>query len=98
MLERYAVDMVNMMAEAYRVLRPGGNATLVVGDSTVRGIFIENSRIAKAAARRVGFRFQSQVRRELQPGKRYLPPPDRAGHPELSKRMSVETIVTFTRD
>jgi hypothetical protein len=52
MLGRYAVDMATMMAEAYRVLKPGGNATLVVGDSTVRGIFIENSRIVKAAARR----------------------------------------------
>jgi hypothetical protein len=97
MLGRYALDMAAMMAEAYRVLQPGGNVTLVVGDSTMRGIFIENSRIVKAAGRRAGLRFQSQVRRQLQPGKRYLPPPDPTGQIELSKRMSVETIVTFTR-
>jgi DNA modification methylase len=98
MLGRYAGDMAAMMAEAHRVSRPGGTATLVMGDSTVRGIFIENSRIVKAAARRAGFRFQSQVRRQLQPGRRHLPPPDHAGRPELSKRMSVETIVSFIRD
>jgi hypothetical protein len=98
MLGRYAIDMAALMAEAYRVLRSGRSATLVVGDSTLHGVFIENSKIVKAAARRAGFRFHSQVRRQLQPGRRYLPPPDRAGHPELSKRMSVETIVTFHRD
>jgi hypothetical protein len=98
MLGRYATDMAALMIEAHRVLRPGCSATLVVGDSTLRGVFIENSKIVKAAARRAGFRFQSQVRRRLQPGRRYLPPPDRAGRLELSKRMGVETIVTFNRD
>jgi hypothetical protein len=98
MLGRYATDMAALMIEAHRVLRPGCSATLVVGDSTLRGVFIENSKIVKAAARSAGFRFQSQVRRRLQPGRRYLPPPDRAGRLELSKRMGVETIVTFNRD
>jgi DNA modification methylase len=98
MIGRYAVDMASLMAEAQRVLRPSGIATIVVGDSTLRGVFIENSKIVKAAARRAGFRFRSQVRRQLQPGRRYLPPPDRAGRVELSKRMSLETIVTFIRE
>jgi hypothetical protein len=98
MLGRYAVDISAMMAEAYRVLRSGGTATFVVGDSTLRGVFVENSTIVKAAARRAGFRFLSQLRRPIQPGRRYLPPPEHAVRPELSKRMRVETIVSFARD
>ena len=44
MLVRYVVDMNKVLAEISRVLKKGGEAVLVVGDSTIRDIFVQNSR------------------------------------------------------
>jgi hypothetical protein len=98
MLSRYALDLAALLREAARVLKPGGRATFVMGDSTLRGVFIENSALLKAAARRAGLRFVSQARRPLEGKRRYLPPPGRSARTGLDKRMSLETIVTVVRE
>jgi tRNA G10 N-methylase Trm11 len=97
LVSRYALDVDALVRETFRVLRPGGTATFVVGDSNLRGVFIENSSIVKAAARRAGLRFRSQVRRPLAGQRRYLPPPDLARRSHLGHRMAAETIVAFMR-
>jgi hypothetical protein len=94
MVERYAVDLLSMTSEISRVLRVGGRATFVVGNSCLKGACIQNSAGVMRAAEIAGMAACSVVERELPQRSRYLPITD-AG--SLSKRMRTETVITFTR-
>jgi hypothetical protein len=74
-LGKYIVDMGGALSEVSRVLRRGGRAVYVVGDSTTRGTFIRNSAILVAVAEREGLSFVSRQSRCLPANRRYLPPP-----------------------
>ncbi|WP_320201769.1 DNA methyltransferase (plasmid) [Agrobacterium sp. rho-13.3] len=94
MLNRYADDLRLMMRDAARVLRPGGTATYVVGNSCLKGVFIRNSDGVAHAGRFAGLTLIEERERNLPANSRYLPMTD-AG--TLSKRMCTETILRFTR-
>lgn len=97
MLERYVLDLYLMSGEIMRVLRPGGEAILVVGNSTIRGEFVDNALFATSAAIHNGMVLTDRSERELPENKRYLPPPKGplAGH--LSKRMRTEVVVRLQK-
>jgi hypothetical protein len=97
MVQRYTLDLLAMATELHRVLRPGGKAVLVVGNSCLRGIFVENALVVTAVANHVGFRLVSRSERELPPSRRYLPPPSETGDSVLQKRMRTETVLGFVR-
>jgi len=94
-LARYVWDMGKALAEVSRVLRSGGRAVYVVGDSTVRGTFIPNSAIVEAVAEEHGLSLQSRHSRVLPKNRRYLPPPKRNGLCDLDARMSREVVLVF---
>jgi DNA modification methylase len=77
MIDRYVLDLHTTLLELRRVLRPGGKAVLVVGNSCIRGVFIRNARVVVAVAERVGFDLVKETERALPPNRRYLPPPPR---------------------
>jgi SAM-dependent methyltransferase len=98
MLARYVVDMNKVLAEISRVLKRGGEAVLVVGDSTIRDIFIENSRCLIFLGERNGLSLQSMRRRSLPDNRRYLPPPGhRVSGKQLRARMRKEVILVFSK-
>ena len=93
-LGRYVQDMDTVVAEMARVLKPGGEAVLVVGDSTVRGVFIRNSVALLTLAARHGMTTLSTTRRELPPSRRYLPPPStKSAGDRFSGRMREEVVL-----
>ena len=94
MIERYAEDLYRMMSEISRVLRPGGTATLVVGNSCLKGTFVRNADGVAEAARMVGLNPTGMSERELPDRRRYLPV-TRGG--QLGRRMHTETICGFVR-
>ena len=94
MVKRYADDLIGMANQIARVLRPGGRATYVVGNSCVKGAFIRNADGVAEAAKLAGM-VQVDVReRELPANSRYLP--ITLGG-TLSKRMRTESVLTFRR-
>lgn len=98
MLTQYFGDMDRVLAEISRILTQSGNAVIVVGNSTIRGIFINNSRVLTSLARNNGLRLVSARRRPLQENRRYLPPPTHAkAGAMLKSRMNEEVILTFEK-
>jgi hypothetical protein len=99
MLTQYFGDMDRVLGEISRILTLKGNAVIVVGNSTIRGIFINNSRVLTNLARTNGLRLVSARRRPLQENRRYLPPPNhtKAGV-MLKSRMNEEVILSFKKD
>jgi hypothetical protein len=94
MIDRYIQDVLVMSKEVARVLKPGGVATFVVGNSCLSGVFIRNSEVLKLAARKSGMTLIEEADRSLPPSSRYLP--ISAGG-ALGKRMRTEAILTFGR-
>ncbi len=98
LLARYVWDIGQMMAEVSRVLRVGGRAVYVVGDSTVRGTFIPNSAIVEAMALTHGLKLGSRQSRALPANRRYLPPPKQGrSRTMMDARMRREVVIALNK-
>jgi hypothetical protein len=92
MIDRYVADVVGLASEVKRVLRPGGVATMVVGNSTLKGVFIRNSAAVSKALELQGMRFVGESVRDLPNQSRYLPT---AAGSSLANRMRQETVLRW---
>lgn len=98
LLARYVWDMSHALAEVSRVLRGGGRAVYVVGDSVSRGTFIPNSSIVSAVAREHGLSLASRHSRALPANRRYLPPPKRGlSSAAMDGRLRREVVLVFSK-
>lgn len=98
MLARYVHDMDAVLSETSRVLTAKGQAIFVVGDSTIEGAYIKNSRTIAWLGRKHGLKVVSTRRRQLPDNRRYLPPPTYNGAGDrLEKRMREEVIISFRK-
>ena len=95
-LARYVHDMRRAVRETARVLVCGGAAAYVVGENTVRGVFLRNSVIVEALAEEAGLKVVARRRRSLPPCSRYLPPPSTAGN-ELGRRIRREVVLEMRK-
>jgi hypothetical protein len=89
--------MNTVMSEVSRVLVPKGQAVMVMGDCTVRGIYIRNSAAIRLLAASHGLHLLSKRRRRIPDNRRYLPPPRREAGEELAKRLRTEVILSFQK-
>ncbi len=97
-LYRFIEDMRATLMEVSRVLVPGGKAIFVLGDNTVRGTYIRNSKIIRAIASEAGLRLRQTHKRTLPPNRRYLPPPSRSNvQAALDARLRREIILSFVK-
>jgi SAM-dependent methyltransferase len=98
MLAHYVEDMDQVTREISRVLMPGGRCILVIGNCTMRGVFVRNSTILRMLGERHGLSTVSITSRDLPPNRRYLPPPssDEAGG-SLQGRMREEIVLTLAK-
>lgn len=98
MLRRFTHDMDRTLKEVSRVLVRAGRAVLVVGDSTMRGVYVSNSRAIIDLAAQHGLVLESSRRRPLPANRRYLPPPSStASGAQLRSRMRTEAILTLCK-
>ncbi len=97
-LTRYVFDMQQTINEVSRVLKPGGQAVYVVGENTVRGTYIQNSKIVTALAEQSGLTFIERRARLLPQNRRYLPPPATNGNTDsMNGRMRREIVLAFRK-
>lgn len=91
---RYVYDAATMLGEFRRVLRPGGQVALVLGDSCIRGQYIKNSVIYSCLANNFGFEKIEERQREIEVQKRYLPIV--SNNNTLENRMRSEIIQVYS--
>lgn len=91
MVTRYALDLHGLLEQVRRVLKAGGRATMVVGNSCLKGVFIQNAAGVAQAAELFGLKEISRSERDLPTSSRYLPITGEA----LGKRMRTETVLSF---
>lgn len=96
MITRYFKDMTTQLRESYRVLKPGGSATYVIGNSRIRNTEIMNNVLLKAAAVKSGFEVRDEVSREIPHNKRYLPV-SLASQNALDRRMKMEFVLSLLK-
>lgn len=97
MLSAYIDDMRLAIKEVHRVLVPGGRALYVIGENTVRGVYIQNARIIAALAESVGLRLDSEQSRPLPQNRRYMPPPKSDNRLAFDGRMRSEVVLSFSK-
>lgn len=92
---RYVNDMHRVIVQIARVLKPTGKAVFVIGDCSMKGTFVENSRVISLLAQRVNMPVISQVEREIPNNRRYLPPPSLTSNGGMDSRMRREVVLTL---
>ena len=90
MVRRYAYDVNCIVNEVRRVLKPGGSATFVVGNSCLKDVFVRNSGAICRSATLNGLSILGQFKRELPRRHRYLPITDDG---TLGKRIRAEIVL-----
>lgn len=89
---RYRRDAHRSALQFSRVVRPGGLIVLVVGNSRLQGLKIDNARMYADAMTAAGLDVIDEKERHIPTQNRYLPtPPDDSG---LGLRMRTEIIIT----
>lgn len=97
MIQRYAFDMYTVITEFHRVLRHGGKLVIVIGNSHLTGVLVDNALILSHIADRIGLQSTARHERAIPANRRYLPPPRKAERTTLDNRMLTETILAFDR-
>lgn len=93
-VRRYTLDLHKLVVELRRVLRPGGTLIAVVGDSTIKGRVVANTKLLALAATDAGLQLTDETLRDIPAKHRYLPPPSNDSA-ALAKRMKSEAVLTF---
>lgn len=68
----------------------------MIGNSTIRGIYVQNSELLKRAALLAGFEVLRETVREIPANRRYMPVNVGVGN-SLASRMRVEHVIDFRK-
>ena len=93
-LRRYASDMHAVLHRLGEVVKANGRVVMVLGNSILRGVEVDNAGLIEALATNIGFRPKGRDVREIPARRRYLPPPG-SGQGPLDTRMRTETVLTL---
>ena len=96
MVVRFVSDMCRLSKSLGRVIKKGGHLVVVVADSQLHGVPVENSSICTLTAKSHGFELVGRTLRPLPARHRYLPPPTTTTG-ALSQRIKEEAIFTFRK-
>lgn len=88
---RYMDDAKRVTGEMGRILRSNGALVLVVGNSTIRGTFVDSAQIYRYYLEAGGLTIKSVRERIIPQNSRYLPLP--SGASTLAQRMRTESVI-----
>jgi len=95
---RYVKDMHDVLSEVARVLKPGGKAIFVVGNSTLKNVYLSNSDAIIALGEKLKLSLTSQTERVLPDNKRYMPSPlSNSKNTGITNRMRTEVVIEFVK-
>lgn len=95
---RYIEDMDKILMEMSRVLKTDGKAVLVVGNSTLKNVYISNSEAIISLASNYGLKLVTKIEREIPDNKRYLPSPKNGQSANaIMNRMKNEVIIELKK-
>lgn len=96
-ITRYAHDLALFARELHRVCKPESEVVTVIGNSTLRGNYIQNDILVRKAYEHSGFRVVARAERELPENRRYLPVRTVNRESSMAKRMRTEVVLTVER-
>lgn len=64
-VEAFFLDMQEVIAESHRILKPGGRACYVIGDTKLKGVDILNAEVFAETMIGVGFELDRIIRRQI---------------------------------
>lgn len=68
----YFLDMKKVFSEMHRILKPGGKACTIIGNTNLRGVEISNAQVAAEQMQAAGFKKVDFIKREI-PNKMITP-------------------------
>ncbi len=94
---RYAHDLVLFSHEINRVCKSGSEVVTVIGNSTLRGNYIQNDVLVRKAYEHTGFVVVTRTEREIPENRRYLPVRTTNLESAMAKRMRSEVVLTVKK-
>ena len=96
-LKRYAQDLLHFSRQMKRVLKPEARLVVVIGNSTLRGNFIQNELLVQQALEHNGFMVEQRFERTLPENRRYLPISGSRSESQITRRIRTETVLHLVR-
>lgn len=96
-ITRYAHDLTLFSSELFRVCKAGAEVVTVIGNSTLRGNYIQNDALVQVAYESAGFRRKDRTERDLPENRRYLPMKTSNKESSMAKRMRTEVVLTMRK-
>ncbi len=96
-LHRYFSEMRRVLQEMQRLLRPGGIAVVVVGDSTMRGYATQTPISLAAIGEQIGLHCVGIGERRLDRNRRMMPARHGRASTLIEQRMHVEYVLGFQK-
>jgi DNA modification methylase len=97
-ITRYAQDLVLFSRELNRVCKAGAEVVTVIGNSTLRGNYIQNDALVRMAYQGSGFQSINRSERDLPENRRYLPVRTSDKASSMAKRMRTEVVLTVVKE
>jgi DNA modification methylase len=96
-ITRYAHDLSLFAGELHRVCKAGAEIVTVIGNSTLRGNYIQNDALVQKAYESAGFTYKNRSERDLPENRRYLPMKTSDQESSMAKRMRTEVVLTVEK-
>jgi hypothetical protein len=64
-IRRFFSDMSECFSESYRILRPGGRACYVIGNTQLKGVAVRNAEVFVELMQEAGFILERVIKRQI---------------------------------